>query len=139
HRSRKPYRLLLSAQLPRLFRRGADAEYQCMPRAVTQGVDRMMRALPAMAGLGALLHESSQNVLQAAELPPPQPQGPVSARGENCGPCGCLQVTYDYHRELRSTYGRDYDPRNFDTTEPQFYFGPVRAYPRYFVDGVPLH
>jgi hypothetical protein len=98
----------------------------------------MMRALLAMGGLVVLHLGSSPYVLQAAELPLPQAQGPVATRSENCGPCGCLQVTYDYHRELRTTYGLNYDPRNFDTAEPYFYFGRVRAYPRYFADGMPL-
>jgi hypothetical protein len=51
-----------------------------------------------------------------------------------CGPCGCVHVTYDYHRQLESTYGLGFDPRNFDQTEPYYYFGPVRAYPRYWCD-----
>ena len=51
-----------------------------------------------------------------------------------CGPCGCLQVSYDYHRELRSTYGAGFDPRNFDQTQPYYFLGPVRAYPRYWVE-----
>jgi hypothetical protein len=48
-----------------------------------------------------------------------------------CGPCGCLQVGYVLHRELRSTYGAGFDPRNFDQTEPYYYFGRMRSYPRY--------
>ena len=59
---------------------------------------------------------------------------PSEARAEQyqaCGPCGCLHVTYEYHRELKSTYGVGYDPRNFDTTEPYFYWGAMKAYPRY--------
>jgi hypothetical protein len=52
--------------------------------------------------------------------------------GPSCGCCGCLGVTYDYHRELRSTYGAHFDPRNYDQTEPHYYFGSVRAYPRYW-------
>ncbi len=51
-----------------------------------------------------------------------------------CGPCGCLHVTYEYHRELRSTYGLAFDPRNFDQTQPYYYFGPVRAYPQFWCD-----
>ncbi|HTV28343.1 MAG TPA: hypothetical protein VMF32_11225 [Xanthobacteraceae bacterium] len=54
-----------------------------------------------------------------------------------CGPCGCLGVTYVYHRVLETTYGLGFDPRNYDTTEPHFYFGPMRAWPRYLVDGRP--
>ena len=50
------------------------------------------------------------------------------------GPCGCLHVSYVFHRELRSTYGLRFDPRNFDQTEPYYHFGRVRAYPRYWVD-----
>jgi hypothetical protein len=51
-----------------------------------------------------------------------------------CGCCGCLYVTYDYHRELRSTYGTKIDPRNFDQTEPYYHFGRVRAYPQFWND-----
>jgi hypothetical protein len=51
-----------------------------------------------------------------------------------CGPAGCLRVTYEYHRELRSTYGTRFDPRNFDQTEPYYYFGRLRPYPRYWVE-----
>jgi len=51
-----------------------------------------------------------------------------------CGPCGCLHVSYAYHRELRSTYGLSFDPRNFDQTQPYYFLGPVRAYPRYWCD-----
>jgi hypothetical protein len=53
-----------------------------------------------------------------------------------CGPCGCLHVGYAYHRELRSTYGLAFDPRNFDQTQPYYFPGPVRAYPRYWCDAV---
>jgi hypothetical protein len=49
------------------------------------------------------------------------------------GPCGCLHVSYVFHRELRSTYGLSFDPRNFDQTQPYYYFGALRAYPRYWV------
>jgi hypothetical protein len=54
-----------------------------------------------------------------------------------CGCCGCLHVGYAYHRELRSTYGVKFDPRNFDQTEPYYYLGRVRAYPRYWIDPGP--
>lgn len=46
--------------------------------------------------------------------------------------CGCMSVTYVYHRELRYTYGAYFDPRSFDETEPHYYYGPVKAYPRYW-------
>jgi hypothetical protein len=51
-----------------------------------------------------------------------------------CGCCGCLRVSYDYHRELRSTYGTRFDPRNYDETEPHYYFGRMRAYPQYWIE-----
>jgi hypothetical protein len=54
-----------------------------------------------------------------------------------CGPCGYLHRRYVYHAELRSTYGTGFDPRNFDLTQPYYYFGPVRAYPRYWVSPTP--
>jgi hypothetical protein len=62
-------------------------------------------------------------------------QAPAAAPAD-CGPCGCLQVSYDYHRELRSTYGTGFDPRNYDETQPHYYFGSNRAWPRYSVYGV---
>jgi len=68
---------------------------------------------------------------RAAELGVP---GPGVQAADECGPCGCVHVTYDYHRELRSTYGVAFDPRNFDQTQPYYYFGPVRAYPRFWCD-----
>jgi hypothetical protein len=75
----------------------------------------------------------------AAELPPP---GVVHVDHHRavpyCGPCGCLQVSYVYHRELRSTYGLSFDPRNFDQTQPYYHFGSVRAYPRYWVYADPM-
>jgi hypothetical protein len=67
---------------------------------------------------------------RAAELGVPGP----GVQAAECEPCGCAHVTYDYHRELRSTYGIGFDPRNFDQTQPYYYFGPVRAWPRYWCD-----
>ena len=46
--------------------------------------------------------------------------------------CGCLTMTFEYHRVMKYTYGSDLDPRSFDQTDPYFYYGPVRAYPRYW-------
>jgi hypothetical protein len=54
--------------------------------------------------------------------------------GRQCGCCGCLHAFYDYHRELRSTYGTHMDPRNYDQAEPHYYFGRMRAYPHYYSD-----
>jgi hypothetical protein len=75
---------------------------------------------------------------QAAELPTPREQSAALRSPEGCGPCGCLQVTYESHPEIQSTYGTGYDPRNFDTTEPYFYVSKPRPFPRYSVDGVPV-
>ena len=74
---------------------------------------------------------------RAAELPVVR-HGAYAHIPRYCGPCGCLTVRYVYHREVESTYGASFDPRSYDTTEPHFYLGPVRPYPRYFVDGVPV-
>jgi hypothetical protein len=71
----------------------------------------------------------------AADL---QVVGPAQHATRWCGCCGCLHETYVRHRELRTTYGIGFDPRNYDTQEPHYYFGPVRSYPRYWVSaGVP--
>lgn len=55
-----------------------------------------------------------------------------------CGPCGCMHVSLVYHRELRTTYGTGFDPRNYDTQEPHYYFGPMRAWPRFWVAQNPV-
>jgi hypothetical protein len=75
----------------------------------------------------------------AAELQPPA-VAHVRYRhaAPRCGACGCLHVSYVYHRELRSTYGTGFDPRNFDQTEPYYYFGRIQAYPRCWVDAEPM-
>jgi len=79
----------------------------------------------AAAGLLAGSHSA-----RAADLGVPAPR----VQAAECGPCGCVHVSYDYHRELRSTYGIAFDPRNFDQTQPYYYFGPVRAYPRFWCE-----
>jgi len=80
-----------------------------------------------LTAAGALVVPQSAN---AADLQLPRIQGPASW----CGRCGCLHVSYDRHRELESTYGVRFDPRSFDTTEPHYYLGRLRSYPRYSVD-----
>lgn len=92
----------------------------------------LLVSLVTLSGLAASVGPA---VAADRPLPPPVVQAPVSS---NCGPCGCLQVGYDHHRVLESTYGTAFDPRNDDQTEPHYYWGRVRAYPRYFVDGIPV-
>jgi hypothetical protein len=94
----------------------------------------MLRSILALGTVVGALAAMSMEPTGAAEL-----QTPRSARPAYCGPCGCLQVTYVYHRALLSTYGTGFDPRNFDMTQPYYYFSrSVHAYPRYSVDGVPV-
>jgi hypothetical protein len=96
----------------------------------------MRRLLPMAISIAAITL-SSLTPLGAAELRLPS----GLARPErlvHCGSCGCLGLAYVYHRELRSTYGLSFDPRNYDTTQPHYYFGPVRAWPRYFVEAGPV-
>jgi hypothetical protein len=85
-------------------------------------------------GTSILFFLSFSALANAAELAVPHYRHGVDAR--NCGPCGCLHVVWARHRDIRQTYGTGFDPRNYDQTEPHFYWGPVRAYARYFVDGV---
>jgi hypothetical protein len=94
----------------------------------------MARTGLAPAGVAALLLLASPAA--AADLNVPPRVAGAYAR-PHCGPCGCWRVTYVYHRTLESTYGLGFDPRNYDQTEPHYYLGRVRAYPRYYVDGVP--
>jgi hypothetical protein len=90
----------------------------------------MLAIVVAAAGVAAVPVSAA-----AAELLPP---AVAHVRHHYGAPCGCLHVSYVYHRELRSTYGLSFDPRNFDQTEPYYYFGPVRAYARYWVDADPV-
>lgn len=82
-----------------------------------------------VAVVGAPVMPSSST---AADLRPPARHAACW-----CGPCGCLHVSYVRHRELRSTYGIGFDPRNYDQTEPHYFLGPMRAYPRYWVAANP--
>jgi hypothetical protein len=82
----------------------------------------------------SLLFGFSWSSPKAADLNVP-PQVASAHLSPHCGPCGCLRVTHVYHRSMESTYGVEFDPRNYDQTEPHFYFGRLRAYPRYFVEG----
>jgi len=95
----------------------------------------MLRSIVALGTIvGAFVAVTPTSPVTAAELQPPQ-----AARPAYCGPCGCLQVTYVYHRQVLSTYGTGFDPRNYDMTQPHYYLSrSVHAYPRYFVDGVLL-
>jgi hypothetical protein len=72
--------------------------------------------------------------LQAADQAPIVRSGQVYERPVYCGPCGCVYVTYDRHRQLRSTYGVGFDPRNYDETQPHYYFGPLHSYAHYWTD-----
>jgi hypothetical protein len=101
---------------------------------IDYGEPTMSRSMLVLAATAGMMIQALPSSAQAADLGvAPQAVAPAS-----CPPCGCLTVSYVYHPELRSTYGTGFDPRNFDGTQPYYYFGPVRAYPRYFVDGVPV-
>lgn len=96
----------------------------------------MSRIMVALYSAATLLVASASPSLRAAELTVPTRVAHAHNRLlPYCGRCGCLRVSYVYHRELRSTYGLSFDPRNYDQTEPHYYWGPVHAYPRYFVEG----
>jgi hypothetical protein len=94
----------------------------------------VLMGMVAAAGVSAVPVSAS-----AAELLPPAVAHVRHHYGALCcGPCGCLHVSYVYHRELRSTYGLSFDPRNFDQTQPYYQFGQIRAYPRYWVEADPV-
>jgi hypothetical protein len=96
----------------------------------------MSKIMMALGGIVIAIFLASPSSLGAAELLAPA----QAARAyPDCGPCGCMSVAYVHHRDMQSTYGLGFDPRNYDQTEPHFYFGRMHAYPRYFVDGVPVH
>src|SRR5262249_23958572 len=99
-----------------------------------KGVQTMLRSIFVLGTVVAAFAILATDSVGAAEL-----QAPRAVRPAYCGPCGCVQVTYVYHPELLSTYGTGFDPRNQDMTQPLYYLSrSMHAYPRYFVDGVPL-
>jgi hypothetical protein len=73
----------------------------------------------------------------AADLSVPGAARQARYEAAPCGRCGCLRVSWERHRVVESTYGLDYDPRNFDQTEPYFYLGRMRAYPQFWVEADP--
>jgi hypothetical protein len=87
-----------------------------MLKVITQ-----LAIVAAMAGIGTSVGAADLDVRPG-----------VSAVERSCGACGCQHVFYVRHRALESTYGVGYDPRNDDQTQPHYYFGRVRYYPRYF-------
>jgi hypothetical protein len=86
----------------------------------------------ALLGLVVFLCGIGANISGAADQTIPS-AGPIVA-AKQCGCCGCLRATYEFHSELRSTYGTQFDPRNYDQTTPHYYFGRMRAYPLYYSD-----
>jgi len=76
----------------------------------------------SLSAIAAVAHATDREVAVREGLLTPR----------RCGCCGCLHALYDYHRELRSTYGTHVDPRNYDQTEPHYYFGNMHAYPNYY-------
>lgn len=95
----------------------------------------MVRSILVLTAIAGFLACALPVATKAADLSV-APNTPQAAEPAGCGPCGCLTVTYVRHREMLSTYGAGFDPRNFDTAEPYFYYGRVRSYPRFYVDGV---
>lgn len=89
--------------------------------------------IAALLGAGAILAVAFSPSVNSARAADMAVKANVSQSACN-DPCGCLRVSYDRHRELLTTYGTGFDPRNFDTTEPHYYFGQVRAYPQYSCD-----
>jgi hypothetical protein len=98
----------------------------------------MSRMMISALVLGAVtatgVPAATVSAVAAELLPPPAAHVRYPHTAAWYGPCGCLHVSYVVHRELRSTYGLSFDPRNFDQTEPYYYFGALRAYPQYWVD-----
>jgi hypothetical protein len=95
------------------------------------------KSLFAVSWLLGTVMVTVSSSLSASELRMPSDLNYGVGTPVYCGPCGCLRVVYAYHPKLRSTYGVGFDPRNYDTTEPHYYLGRIRAYPRYYIDGLP--
>ena len=65
----------------------------------------MFRAMVALGtSIAAVLAALFGSPVVAADLSVP----PVVAPASYCGPCGCLRVTYVYHRSMELTYGAQF-------------------------------
>ena len=75
-----------------------------------------------LVAVGAML--STIAIASAAELEVPKAAAHwPHYRRAACWDCCCLHVRYVRHRQVESTYGTWFDPRNYDETEPHFYLG----------------
>jgi len=100
----------------------------------------MSKWLMGLAAVAMVCAMAPPRAAEAADLPLSKRVAHALHARSGCvveSQCGCLRVAYDYHRELQSTYGIGFDPRNYDQTQPIFHLGPVRAYPRYWLDPAP--
>jgi hypothetical protein len=94
----------------------------------------MTKLIFALGAAALVYFIAALNSAQSADQGIPKYRKVETADTIYCGMCGCLHVAYDYHRELRSTYGTGFDPRNYDQTEFYYYPGRVKAYPHYWSD-----
>jgi len=90
----------------------------------------IISAVLTVAGMMAI---ATSSAFSAELSPAPSDYVRHERLAQICDPCGCIHVSYVYHRELRATYGTGFDPRVFDQTQPRFYLGPVRGYPRFYL------
>jgi hypothetical protein len=89
-----------------------------------------MTALVAIGTMSSMIAITSAAEL---ELPRAAAHWPHYRRAA-CWDCCCLRVRYVRHRQVESTYGTGFDPRNYDQTQPRFYLGHSRTYARYWVE-----
>jgi hypothetical protein len=97
------------------MRSNLGAERREPTKALRKLAGAAVQLLLALAGPVGMMPGS----LGAAELPIP---AAVRAPAY-CGPCGCLGVAYTYHRELQTTHGLGFDPRNYHTHPAALLFG----------------
>ncbi|MGO4870645.1 MAG: hypothetical protein ACLPGW_08550 [Roseiarcus sp.] len=94
-------------------------------------MSRSIIGLALTFAVGGVVWSSS---VEAADVAGPRETMSASSV-EHCGEvCGCWRTDYVRHRELLSTYGAGFDPNNYDFTEPHYYYGRERLYPRYSRD-----
>lgn len=80
----------------------------------------------------AFIFAAGVSPVRAADIA--SPREVAASRIKHCDVCGCLRTYYVHHRALLSTYGANFDPNNYDFTEPRYFYGPERPYPRYSLD-----
>jgi hypothetical protein len=94
----------------------------------------MLKSVSGLVLVGAICAAGGFAQVQAADMARKRYVPPPSVVSHCEDSDGCWYTHYVRHRVLLSTYGAGFDPNNYDFTEPHYFFGGERDFPRYSWD-----